>query len=338
MSNSPLPYFVPIVERSGPTQRPRPCTRWQVPQAFDASRKKTAAPRPASPSRRISSNDRRQRPPAGRTRQRQQLVGPVADPAVGQGVEDGRGLGLEVVGKLLVAGQVEKLGSAVLKPRDAPQRLATQPQRVHGVGDHRQELLACVVELGEGPDGGLGPGRRAGLAVNLGDHVVEHAVRSRAERAEGLDGGHDDVLRLVLRQGERFQLVPVAGVAGRGGEGDPLEPLIRGFQGLRDHPRHRRAILGGAPGAGEPVGEHREQAAAADRVVGPFGDDRRDVGGGRDCSTAATRRRRPAEVPALAGSARSVRAPAATRADGLATAGRGTCSGRSSADPARRPR
>ncbi len=53
--SSSLPYLTPIVDRSGPTHWPFPCTRWQLPHELAPARKKTARPFSASPSRRISS-------------------------------------------------------------------------------------------------------------------------------------------------------------------------------------------------------------------------------------------------------------------------------------------
>ena len=189
-----MPYLVPIVERSGPTHCPCPCTRWQVAQALAGwPWRRRPGPCSASPFSADQLADRRQGAARGPLGQRQEAGGLAPDPAVGVVVGDRGRLALEVVGELALPDQVEDLAApAVAGPGVDPEGLAAEAERVVIAGDHRQELRVGVAEVGQGPDGGLGDRGRAAL-LGLGDQAVDELGGPRRPYpADGLDGGDPD--------------------------------------------------------------------------------------------------------------------------------------------------
>ena len=178
-------------------------------------------------------------------------------------------LGLEVVGQLARPWPARAIrGAAVLEPGERPQRLAAEAERVVAAGDQsasswsRRRRPAARARTAASATG-----FELGLALGRGDQARRGTrdLRRGLSRPSGLDRGDPDLRRRPSRRGRSSSSgARVAGVAGRGGQRDPLRAAARGRSSAasisRDRPAGRSWAV--APVAAELAGRAWPAAAA----------------------------------------------------------------------------
>ena len=121
-----------------------------------------------------------------------------------------------------------------LEPGEGPERLAAEAERVVVAGDQAGEPRVGVADAGAAP--GRRPRRRGrarlALAPRRSGRRGTRAAFGGLIRPSGLDGGDPDLLAAPSRRGRSPSgRRAVRGVAGRGGQRDPLRAAARGRSG-----------------------------------------------------------------------------------------------------------